>query len=94
MSDYQKYYRPLGNKVMVNPIPLKEKTASGIFLPVPERNALQKGIVMSKGDGTPDCPMEVKFRDLVIFHHKAGITVDFNGNKFRILKQTDIIGIL
>ena len=69
--------RPLGDRVVVKPVPRDEKTASGIILPDTAREKPQEGEVVSVGpgrildDGKRE-PIDVKVGDRVLHAKYAG----------------------
>ena len=72
--------KPLGNRVVVEPIEQEEVTAGGIVLPETAKEKPQKGKVLSVGPGDRDedgeyIPMDVKEGDTVLFAKYAGTEI-------------------
>jgi len=91
--------KPLGNRVVVEPIEQEDVTAGGIVLPETAKEKPQKGIILSIGPGERDedgdrIPMDVKAGDTVLFAKYAGTEIKINNKKLLILKESDILGIL
>ncbi len=91
--------RPLGDRVIVEPLEQEEKTASGIYIPETAKEKPQEGTVLAAGEGRRDedgdrIPMDVKAGDKVLFAKYAGTEIKIEGKKLLIMKETDILGIL
>lgn len=67
-------YEPLGDKVLVKPLPNESKTAGGLLLPATAQEKNQRGEVIAVGD----CK-KVKVGDIVLFGKNSG--VDLEGYK-------------
>lgn len=91
--------KPLGDRVIVKPKEQEEVTASGIILPDTAREKPQQGEVLAAGPGRRDedgdyIDMDVKVGDIVLYAKYAGTEVKFEGEKYLILKETDILAIV
>jgi chaperonin GroES len=91
--------RPLGDRVIVEPLEQEEKTASGIYIPETAKEKPQEGLILAVGEGRCDeegdrIPMDVKAGDRVLFAKYAGTEVKVDGKKLLIMKEADILGIL
>ncbi|HLA97363.1 MAG TPA: co-chaperone GroES [Anaerolineales bacterium] len=91
--------KPLGNRVVVEPIEQEEVTAGGIVLPETAKEKPQKGKVLSIGPGERDedgkrIPMDVAPGDMVLFAKYAGTEIKIDGKKVLILKESDILAIV
>jgi len=91
--------RPLADRVIVRQSEAEEKTASGILLPDTAKEKPTKGKVISVGPGKLDDkgkPMELGLRagDTVYYGKYSGTEVEINGEKFVILRESDILGVL
>lgn len=91
--------KPLGDRVIVEPLEKEEQTASGIYIPETAKEKPQEGLVLAVGpgrtldDGTR-APMEVAVDDKVIFAKYAGTEVKLDEKKYLILKESDILAIV
>ena len=93
-NDYTKYYRPLGDRLMVNPVRV-DRDPSGLILPESALPAIRKALVMKCGPGTPSYPMPVKATDIILIPRSHGFKkVQFNNVEFLILRSQDIIAIV
>ena len=91
--------RPLADRVIVKQTEAEEKTKSGIYLPDAAQEKPTKGKVIAAGPGKLDekgRPMEVGVRtgDTVYYGKYAGTDVEVDGEKFVILRENDILGVL
>ena len=91
--------KPLGNRVVVEPVEQEEVTAGGIVLPETAKEKPQKGTVLSVGPGERDddgkyIPMDVKEGDTVLFAKYAGTEIKVEGKKLLILKESDLLAIV
>lgn len=91
--------KPLGDRVVVEPVEQEEKTASGIILPETAKEKPQEGIVLAVGPGRygeedERIPMEVKEGDRVLFAKYAGTEIKLEDKKLLILRESDILAIL
>lgn len=92
-------FKPLGARVLVEPIEQEEVTPGGIVLPETAKEKPQQGTVLAVGPGERDdkgnrIPMDVKVGDKVLFAKYAGTEVKMDGKKMLILRESDILGIL
>ncbi|GAB6926971.1 co-chaperone GroES [Paenibacillus sp. JCM 10914] len=90
--------RPLGERVLVEPIEQEEATAFGIVLPDSAKEKPQEGKVIAVGSGSVKdgarVPLEVKEGDRVIFSKYAGTEIKYEGKEYLIMKESDIHAIL
>ena len=91
--------KPLGNRVVVEPIEQEEITAGGIVLPETAKEKPQKGTVLSVGPGDRDedgdyIQMDVKAGDTVLFAKYAGTEIKVDGKKLLILRESDLLAIV
>ena len=91
--------KPLGNRVVVEPVEQEEITAGGIVLPETAKEKPQKGKVLSSGPGDRDdkgkyIPMDVKEGDTVLFAKYAGTEIKVEGKKLLILRESDLLAIV
>ena len=91
--------KPLGSRVVVEPIEQEEVTAGGIVLPETAKEKPQKGKVLSVGPGDRDedgdrIKMDVSVGDTVLYAKYAGTEIKLDGKKLLILIESDILAIL
>jgi len=91
--------KPLGDRLVVEPIEREERTASGIILPETAKEKPQEGKVLAVGPGRRDeegkrIPMDVKKGDMVLYAKYAGTEVKLDDKKLLILKESDILALV
>ena len=91
--------KPLGDRVVVQPIEQEEQTTLGIFLPETAKEKPQQGKVVAAGPGARKengerIAMDVKIDDKVLYAKYAGTTIKLDGKELLILKESDILAIV
>ncbi len=86
--------KPLADRVIVKAAPAEEKTAGGIIIPDTAKEKPQRGTVVAVGAGKKDEPMTVKVGDNVLYGKYAGTEINYNGEDYLIMKESDILAIL
>jgi chaperonin GroES len=91
--------KPLGNRVVVEPIEQEDVTALGIVLPDTAKEKPQQGMILAAGPGERDddgkrIELDVKVGDKVLFAKYAGTELKLDGKKLLILRETDLLGIV
>jgi chaperonin GroES len=91
--------KPLGNRVVVEPLEQEEVTAGGIVLPETAKEKPQQGLVLSIGPGDRDedgkrIPMDVAVGDKVLFAKYSGTEIKIEGKKLLILRESDLLAIV
>jgi chaperonin GroES len=91
--------KPLGNRVVVEPVEQEEVTAGGIVLPETAKEKPQKGMVLSvgpgeRGDDGEFVPMEVNEGDKVLFAKYSGTEIKVEGKKLLIMRESDLLAIV
>ena len=98
-SKFKLNLKPLGDRVVVEPLEKEERTASGIILPETAKEKPQEGVILAVGPGRRDddgklIPMDVKKSDTVLYAKYAGTEVKIEDKKLLILKESDILAIV
>ncbi|MBE0653804.1 MAG: co-chaperone GroES [Bacteroidales bacterium] len=86
--------KPLGDRVLIEPLKADEKTASGIIIPDTAKEKPQKGTVVAAGPGTGEEKMEVKVGDVVIYGKYSGTELTIDDTDYIIMKQSEILAIV
>jgi len=85
-------FKPLADRVLVEPASAEEKTASGIIIPDTAKEKPQKGKIIAIGNGTKDNKITVKVGDQVLYGKYSGTELNINGVDYLIMKESDIFG--
>lgn len=88
--------QPLGDRVLVKPMPKEEVTKGGIVLPDTAKEKPQEGEVLAVGAGKrgekgEHIPMEVKVGDIVLYAKYGGTEIKLEGEDLIILRESDIL---
>ena len=91
--------RPLDDRVVVSQLDAEEKTAGGILLPDTAKEKPQKGEILAVGPGRlldngDRAGLSIKVGDHVFFGKYAGTDVKVEGQELKIMRESDILGIL
>jgi chaperonin GroES len=91
--------KPLGGRVIVEPIEQEEMTAGGIILPETAKEKPQEGKILAAGPGERDeagqrITMEVQVGDKVLYAKYSGTEVKMDGKKLLILRESDILAVV
>jgi len=92
-------FKPLGARVVVEPVEQEDKTASGIVIPETAKEKPQKGIVLSVGPGDRNekgerIPMDIKVGDTILFAKYGGTEIKVESKKLLILRESDVLAIV
>ena len=86
--------KPLADRVLITAAPAEEKTAGGIIIPDTAKEKPLQGEVLAVGNGTKDEEMVLKAGDTVLYGKYAGTEVELDGEKYLIMRQSDVLAVL
>lgn len=86
--------KPLADRVLIKPIAVEEKTIGGIIIPDSAKEKPLQGEVIAIGQGTKDEEMVLSVGDRVLYGKFAGTEVEFDGDKFLIMRQSDVLAVI
>ncbi len=91
--------RPLDDRVVIKQLDAEEKTSGGIILPDAAKEKPQIGKIVATGPGKlledgKRGKMSVKKNDEVIYGKFMGSEIDIDREKYVILRESDILGII
>ena len=91
--------RPLDDGVVIKQSDAEEKTAGGIFLPDAAKEKPQIGKIIAAGPGKmldngKRSKMSVKKNDKVIYGKYMGNEVEIDREKYVIVRESDLLGIV
>lgn len=86
--------RPLADRVLIEPTAAEEVTVSGIIIPDSAKEKPMKGKVLAVGNGLKDEPMILKEGDLVLYGKYAGTEIEFEGTKYLMMRQSDVLAVI
>ena len=89
---------PLGDRVVLKQFEAEETTKSGIILASKSQEKPQEAEVVAVGPGGmvdgKEVTMQVKVGDKVIYSKYAGTEVKYEGEKYLIVSERDILAIM
>ena len=91
--------KPLGDRVLVQPIEEQELKKGGIIIPDTAKEKPQEGEVIAVGPGARDesgklAPLELRAGDRVLFGKWSGTEVKIDGEDLLIMKESDVMGVI
>jgi len=91
--------KPLGDRLLVEPVEEKETRKGGIIIPDSAKEKPTEAVVVALGTGKTDdngkkVPFEVKKGDRVLISKYGGTEVKLDGRELKILSSDDILGVI
>lgn len=91
--------KPLGDRVLVEPMEDKEMKKGGIIIPDTAKEKPQEGKVIAVGQGKLDdngkrVPMNVKEGDRVLMPKYGGTEVKIGDREFQIVREEELLGVI
>jgi len=91
--------KPLGDRVLVEPVEEKEVKKGGIIIPDTAKEKPTEGVIVALGTGKTDdngkkVPFEVKKGDRVLISKYGGTEIKLNGKEYKILNSDDILAVV
>ena len=83
--------QPLADRVLIKAAAAEEKTVAGIIIPDSAKEKPLRGEVLAVGNGTKDEQMVLKAGDQVLYGKYAGTELEFDGEKYLIMRQSDVL---
>ena len=86
-------FKPLADRVLVEPAPAEQKTASGIIIPDTAKEKPLNGKIVAVGSGKKDEPITVKVGDSVLYGQYSGTEIKIEGKTYLIMRESDVYGV-
>ena len=90
--------RPLGARVLVEPVDAKEQNKGGIIIPDSAKEKPQEGLVIAIGkkvdDDNKPVPFDVKVGDRVLMPKYGGTEVKINSKEYQLVREDDLLGVI
>lgn len=90
-------FKPLGDRVLVKPMPAEEKSKGGIYIPDNAKEKPAEGKIVALGNGKTkdgEYNFSVKVGDKVVYSKYAGDELKVDGEEYKVMKEEEILGIL
>jgi chaperonin GroES len=84
----------LADRVLVKPAPSETVTKSGLIIPESATNKYQKGEVVAIGNGTKDEEMVVAVGNTVLYSKSYKEELEWEDERYLIMRQSDILAIV
>ncbi|MBO6287455.1 MAG: co-chaperone GroES [Prevotella sp.] len=85
--------KPLADRVLIAPAAAEEKIG-GIIIPDTAKEKPLRGKVVATGNGTKDEEMVLKEGDEVLYGKYAGTELEFGGEKYLMMRQSDVLAVI
>jgi chaperonin GroES len=82
--------KPLGKRVLIEPLKPVEKTSSGLIIPETAQTIPQEAMVVSVGNEVTD----VKIGDRVIYSNYAGTKLEYDGHSYIVVESMDLVCVV
>ncbi|HAG10529.1 MAG TPA: co-chaperone GroES [Desulfotomaculum sp.] len=91
--------RPLGERVVIKPLPGEEVTKGGIVLPETAKEKPQEGEVVAVGPGRlldngTRVSIDLQVGDKILFSKYAGNEIKLDDVEYLIMRESDILGVI
>jgi chaperonin GroES len=91
--------RPIGSRVLIEPVEAEQKTASGLIIPDTAQQTPQEAIVVALGSGRLGAngeviPFDVKVGDKVIYSMYTGTKVSYGSKSYIVMEVVDLIAVV
>ena len=86
--------KPLADRVLIEPAAAEEKTIGGIIIPDTAKEKPLQGEVVATGNGTKDEEMVLKVGDQVLYGKYSGTEIEYEGVKYLMMRQSDVMAII
>jgi chaperonin GroES len=87
-------FKPLADRVLVEPVKAEEVTAKGIIIPDSAKEKPQKGTILAVGNGKKDDPLTVQIGDVVLYGRHSGSPITVDGKEYLIMREADIFAVV
>ena len=89
-------FKPLDDRVLVEPLEAEDTTTGGIVLPEAAKEKPQQGRVVAVGPGArlddgSRAPLAVQVGDTVVYGQYGGTDVTLDGTDYKVLRESDIL---
>ena len=86
-------FRPLGSRILIQEIPDDEISPGGIIIPDTAKEKPTRGRVVALGTGGEE-DFIVNEGDEILFSKYVGSEIKMEGEKFLIIREDEIFGVL
>jgi chaperonin GroES len=89
--------KPLGDRLIVEPLEEEQTTVGGIVLPDTAQEKPQRGTVLAVGPGARNTetgdriPLDVAEGDVIVYSKYGGTEIKVEGEDYLILRESDVL---
>jgi chaperonin GroES len=92
-------FRPLHDRICVEPVEQEDKTSGGIIIPDTAKEKPMQGNVLAVGPGTKGedgkvVPLDVKQGDRVLYGRWSGTEVTVEDKTVLVMRESDVMGVI
>lgn len=92
-------FRPLDDRIVVEPSEAEAVTPGGIVLPDAAKERPQRGKVLAVGPGRlldsgERCPIALSIGDVVLFAKYGGTDVEIEKRDLKIMRESDVLAVV
>ena len=91
--------KPLGDRILVEPVEEKEVKKGGIIIPDTAKEKPMESVVVALGTGKLNddgkkIPFEIKKGDRILVSKYGGTEIKLDGKEYKILSSDDLLGVV
>jgi len=86
--------KPLGARVVIQPLEEENRTDSGLYIPDTAKEKPQSGVVVAVGESSEDVKITVKIGDKVLFPKYTGTEIKLGGEDYNIMDFEKVLAVL
>ena len=90
--------RPLGDRVLIEPVEAKEQSKGGIIIPDTAKEKPMEGLVIAIGKKKDkegkEIAFDVKVGDRVLLPKYGGTDVKYNDKDYQLVREDDLLGVI
>ncbi len=94
MSKKEFGIKPLGERVVIQPVEEESRTDSGLYIPDTAKEKPQTGIIVAVGEGNEETPITVKVGEKVLFPKYSGTEIKLGNQEYKIMKFEEVLAVL
>jgi chaperonin GroES len=91
--------KPLGDRVLVQPVEQEEVKKGGIIIPDTAKEKPMESVVVALGTGKTNddgkkIPFEIKKGDRILVSKYGGTEIKLDGKEYKILSSDDVLAVI
>ena len=86
--------KPLGERVVIQPLDEESRTEGGLYIPDTAKEKPQTGIVVAVGEGSEETPITVKAGEKVLFPKYTGTEIKIGNDEYIIMDFEKVLAVL